>query len=1231
MSFKRFFDDVRQASATVKSQSFSYLLAINRGDSDGEVILSYIHHALAKLLEIRLVAQKPTEYPAKNDFLVFTIDENVPECVASRLEDLQQFSSGKTVFEMAFMVRDAVTEVLDANTTRTSHVHDEGAKDTKVLPESPAHNEEAEDSEVQYNEEAEDDEGHDDEAEDNEMLYDGIDMSDLEDLEPKSSTLASSLEMPVTLSRIRRDLRKVREAGFKIGIVNGAAPTSMPETVSISIRANKLGVSEDTLEAWDISTTSYIVLLVHVQGRYPTFENVIASSARDFSIKFRIGSCDKYKPSWEEVSELSYGSKTLCSLDLARNEGPAAPREGRFSTILISNSLEQFMNKTFLSLVKTRVAFSYSWDEANEWYKDKQGNLKDDATITNDPDLPTGCSDIENSFEYHVQRGPSTSDASDSGDKSPEDHLTEEGERSIPLIAMQFAMRYLTRCTEFCLCCHGPIEDGFEALKPQVCSNPLCLFQSSTMGFGPSIEHEILAQPYVVDLLTSFCYEAVQTVIAQHVFHTDRSNLAIRELPIGLHFTVPNIYDVSDTSPAIKIKANCTLETVILENAADLARLSPNMWVAIQRRYSSQSVWPDPHSAEVYHGCIMEVNTSTKSVVVDPRGRSVTATQAATSTQNFHAGPSSASAPPAGRVVDMEMYLYDVPFDDLTDSHKAWLMWAVIDTIPPILQIRDHLVNHINSDLRSFNKVSSAAAALLEWILATNRSCIFQVNPPPILGADGRFGIGGAGLKMRQDEKIPGANGWVQFRLAQGSPDKELRFAKALKDVAARRNLTHPTLFAWHGSALQNWHSILRHGLDFKKVHNGRAFGNGVYFSPQFSTSCGYTLSLGREPWPNSSLKMSSALSLNEIINAPDEFVSTTPHYVVSQVDWIQCRYLFVNCSESIQLPGATTVNHSDGSSKPEKAIKMFEQDPSRPAFGPNSLPLKIPAKAIRSSHLLDKKPSLAGLQAQEARDVDTDVEDASDIEFLFSDEESGELQKATTPSNHDTPGSSVDALEAQAPSPHLRTDFRPGDLDLESLPRLKPPSWANDSATRQIAREVKKLVHVQENTPLHELGWYIDFGRLDNMFQWIVELHSFDSDLALAQDMETASITSIVLEIHFGRNFPFSPPFVRVVRPRFLPFMNGGGGHVTIGGAMCMELLTNSGWSPANSMESVLVQVRMALCSTDPQPARLEQTRTRAGDYSMREAVDAYVRACQGHGWQVPNDLAEMMNISHA
>lgn len=82
---------------------------------------------------------------------------------------------------------------------------------------------------------------------------------------------------------------------------------------------------------------------------------------------------------------------------------------------------------------------------------------------------------------------------------------------SFPLVAMQFTLRHFFRCTEFCLVCHNKIECNFEALKPYVCSNPLCLYQYMSLGFGPSIEHEIIGQPTVVDLLISFCYASAKT------------------------------------------------------------------------------------------------------------------------------------------------------------------------------------------------------------------------------------------------------------------------------------------------------------------------------------------------------------------------------------------------------------------------------------------------------------------------------------------------------------------------------------------------------------------------------------------------------------------------------------------------------------------------------------------------------------------------------------------------
>jgi hypothetical protein len=92
------------------------------------------------------------------------------------------------------------------------------------------------------------------------------------------------------------------------------------------------------------------------------------------------------------------------------------------------------------------------------------------------------------------------------------------------------------------------------------------------------------------------------------------------------------------------------------------------------------------------------------------------------------------------------------------------------------------------------------------------------------------------------------------------------------------------------------------------------------------------------------------------------------------------------------------------------------------------------------------------------------------------------------------------------------------------------------------------------------------------------VQLSNFDKTDLLAQDMQKMKIVKkkiffvltsiyflfflknhITLRVAFPPNYPFAPPYVRVIKPRF-QFRTG---HVTIGGSICMEMLTNMGWSP--------------------------------------------------------------------
>ncbi len=92
-----------------------------------------------------------------------------------------------------------------------------------------------------------------------------------------------------------------------------------------------------------------------------------------------------------------------------------------------------------------------------------------------------------------------------------------------------------------------------------------------------------------------------------------------------------------------------------------------------------------------------------------------------------------------------------------------------------------------------------------------------------------------------------------------------------------------------------------------------------------------------------------------------------------------------------------------------------------------------------------------------------------------------------------------------------------------------------------------------------------------------------------------------------FPENYPLDPFFIRVVSPRF-GFRTG---HVTVGGSICMQSLTPSGWSSARSIESYFVEILSLLNAGE---ARLDLQNTM--QYSLIEAREAFNRVARDHGW---------------
>jgi ubiquitin-conjugating enzyme E2 Q len=61
----------------------------------------------------------------------------------------------------------------------------------------------------------------------------------------------------------------------------------------------------------------------------------------------------------------------------------------------------------------------------------------------------------------------------------------------------------------------------------------------------------------------------------------------------------------------------------------------------------------------------------------------------------------------------------------------------------------------------------------------------------------------------------------------------------------------------------------------------------GVYLAKEAQTSMGHYAAGGRACWRKSKLGPTSCVALAEVVNLPSKFVSSNPHFVVKDTEWI--------------------------------------------------------------------------------------------------------------------------------------------------------------------------------------------------------------------------------------------------------------------------------------------------------------------------------------------------------
>ncbi|XP_043089532.1 ubiquitin-conjugating enzyme E2 Q1 isoform X9 [Puntigrus tetrazona] len=166
--------------------------------------------------------------------------------------------------------------------------------------------------------------------------------------------------------------------------------------------------------------------------------------------------------------------------------------------------------------------------------------------------------------------------------------------------------------------------------------------------------------------------------------------------------------------------------------------------------------------------------------------------------------------------------------------------------------------------------------------------------------------------------------------------------------------------------------------------------------------------------------------------------------------------------------------------------------------------------------------------------------------------------------------------------------------------------------ASDRLMKELREIYRSQS----YKNGIYSVELVNDSLYEWHVKLRTVDPDSPLHSDLqvlkEKEGMDYILLNFSYKDNFPFDPPFARVVSPVL------SGGYVLGGGALCMELLTKQGWSSAYSIESVIMQINATLVKGK---ARV-QFGANKNQYNLARAQQSYKSLVQIHeknGWYTP------------
>lgn len=415
--------------------------------------------------------------------------------------------------------------------------------------------------------------------------------------------------------------------------------------------------------------------------------------------------------------------------------------------------------------------------------------------------------------------------------------------------------------------------------------------------------------------------------------------------------------------------------------------------------------------------------------------------------------------------------------------------------------------------------------------------------------------------------------------------------------------------YGFHGSMIGNWYNIFGNGIQVggtkNGLHfNGAVYGTGIYLSNDSNLShtyCGNT--------SHDNLIMMGVFQVDPSL---EPYKKTNNIYVVPEPNNICLKYVIL-ANKNDFTKNTTLINKyfANISKTLHSSQRRIFSDAARRRIEREYRAYCLGITVAESIKLEKHTGGVARLTTgdEECQNMEDDI--IADYDSEFDSDEDEYEEDSDYADDNELVTTSNDTTINNIESPIIDNSM---SITIDEH---------NTSITEDII-EVEKVEVPQKDKLWFTVNVSTEPNAPGDVTCWIVRVcrdKFIDPDEIIEHRKNTLyrqlyerNINHVEFEVDYPNEYPFAPPFVRVLFPRF----EYRTGHITLGGSICNKLLTKDGWSPAYTLDKVLLDVvtNITNCMDDPNyenTGRLDIEKWNLR-YTKKEAIEAHTRMLSTH-----------------